>query len=125
MVLQKKYGVVRTTLRDRYIGKSRLFAQARVESNQCINAVQEETLIDHINKLILRKIPPTVQITQNLAEEIAGRQIGKNWHARFIHRHHNRLNSLYVRNMDHLRQKAEYKPIFQMYFDLVCNNYYM
>ena len=39
---------------------------------------------------------------------------------RFIRRHRNRLNSLYIRNIDHLRQKAEYKPIFQMYFDLVC-----
>ena len=121
----EKYGVARTTFRNRFKGKTRPHAQAHADSLQCLNAVQEEALINQINKLTLIKIPLTAQITQNLAEEIIGRPVGKNWHARFIQRHKDRLNSLYIRNMDHLRQKAEYKPMFQMYFDLVCNSYHM
>ena len=116
----KKYSVARRTLRNRFTGKTLPIAQAHAESIQCLNKVQEETLINQINKLTDLKIPPTAQMTQNFAEEIVGRPIGKNWHARFIHRHRNRLNSLYIRNMDHMRQKAEYKPVFQLYFDLVC-----
>ena len=121
----KKYGIARTTLRNRFTGKTQSITHAHAESVQCLNAIQEETLINQINKLTLLKIPPTAQITQNMAEEIVGRPVGKNWHARFIRRHGDRLNSLYIRNMDHLRQKAEYKPVFQMYFDLICNSFHM
>ena len=89
-----------------------------------INSI-EETLINQINKLTLMKILPTTQITQNLAEEINKRPVEKKWHPRFIYRHHTRLYSLYIRNMDHTSQKAEYKPLFQIYFDLLCNGYHM
>ena len=68
------------------------------------------------------KIPPTTKITQNLAKKIVGRPVGKNWHAGFIYKHRNRLNSLYIRNMDYMRQKAKFKPIFEMYFDLIYNS---
>ena len=109
----KKYGIARTTLRDRFTGKSRSMAHAREESAQCLNRIQEETLISQINKLTVMKIPPTAQITQNLAEEIIGRLIKRNWYTRFIHRHRDRLDNLYIRNIDYLRQKVEYKPLFQ------------
>ena len=35
-------------------------------------------LIGHINKLTDRGIPPTSQIVKNLAEEIRGKEVGKN-----------------------------------------------
>ena len=61
----------------------------------------------------------TPQITTNLAEMIVGRTLSKNWHRAFIIRHKKRLKSLYLRNIDHERQKAEYKPSFEHYFALV------
>ena len=74
----KKYGVARTTLRDRFTNKHQSFAQFQAESIQCLNTVQEKTLISQINKLTLKKIPPTAQITKNLTEEIIRRPVGIN-----------------------------------------------
>jgi Tc5 transposase DNA-binding domain len=57
---------------------------------QQLSDEQEKALIMQINKLSLRDIPPTSRITQNLAGEIAGVNLGKNWTARFIKRHKKR-----------------------------------
>jgi hypothetical protein len=115
----KKYGVARTTLRRRFKGETVSIQQHHAEKLQCLNNIQEEILIEQINKLTRLGCPPTPQITKNLAEAIIGRPVGKNWHAGFIRRHKNRLYSLYLHNIDSDRQKAEYKPMFKHYFELV------
>ena len=37
----------------------------------------------------------------------------------FIHRHKDKLERLYLHNIDNMRTKAEYGPVFKQYFDLV------
>jgi hypothetical protein len=66
-------------------------------------------------------MPPTSAIVHNLAKEIRGRDVGKNWVGQFIRRNKDRLTSLYLRNIDNLRVLSEYTPMFQLFFDLVCN----
>src|SRR5205814_9729214 len=83
-------------------------AIANSECRQRFTIQQEEVLIGQINRLTDRGIPPTSQIVRNLAEEIAGSSVGKNWTGTFIGRHKERLKSLYLRNIDNLRTKAEY-----------------
>jgi hypothetical protein len=63
----------------------------------------EELLIDRINNLSMRQMPPTSHIVKNMAEEIYGRAVGKNWTGQFINRHKSRLHSMYLRNIDNLR----------------------
>src|SRR5580700_10192667 len=86
--------------------------KTRIEANsfwhQCLTIEQEEVLIARINELSDRAMPPTSQIVRNLAEEIRGEPVGKNWVGQFVERHGIRLKSLYLRNIDNLRAGAEY-----------------
>jgi hypothetical protein len=119
----KKYEIQRTTLARRYKGQTHSREAANSEYRQRLNHVQEETLIRHINKLTDRGIPPTSQMVKNIAEEIAGLSVGKNWTSDFVRRHKERLKSLYLRNIDNLRTKAEYAPLFKQFYDLVEYTY--
>ena len=76
-------------------------------------------MIHLIISLTDRGLPPTSRIIRNLAEELLGGPVGKNWTGDFIKRHKDRLKSLYLRNIDSQRHKAEYKPSFKQFYDLV------
>jgi hypothetical protein len=64
-------------------------------------------------------MPPTARIVRNLAEEIIGGSVGKNWTGDFVKRHKNRLTSLYLRNLDRQRVKSEYAPLFEQFYNMV------
>jgi hypothetical protein len=87
--------------------------------HQCLTNEQEEVLIARINDLTDRGMPPTSQIVRNLAEEIRGEHVGKNWVGQFVKRHGLRLKSLYLRNIDNLWASAKYAPMFQLFFSIV------
>jgi hypothetical protein len=87
---------------------------------QNLTSNQEEELIKVINDLSFRGLPPTSSIVRNLAEEMVSRLVGKNWTGQFIKRHKARLKSIYLRNMDNMRVKAEYGPMIQLFFRMVC-----
>lgn len=112
----RKYGCDRTAIsrRIRGITKTRLEAQSLY--HQALTNTQEEVLISHINKLTDRGMPPTSYIVKNLAEEIKGGSVGKNWVAQFCKRHKLRLKSAYLRNIDNLRASAEYAPMFILFY---------
>ena len=76
-------------------------------------------LIDQINKLTQRSMPPTSRIVRNLAEEIIGGPVGKNWTALFVKRHKDRLKSRYLRNVDNPRVKADSVPNSAHFYSLV------
>jgi Tc5 transposase-like DNA-binding protein len=76
-------------------------------------------LIKYINKLSDRGILPTSQIVKNIAEEIIGGELGKNWVGQFVKRHKDEITSLYLQKMDKVRVKSEYAPIFKQFYDLV------
>ena len=63
-------------------------------------------------------MPPTSHIVRNLAEEIRGKPVGKNWVSQFVKRYSIRLKSLYLRNIDNLRASAEYALMFQLFFSI-------
>ena len=66
-------------------------------------------------------MPPTSQIVKNLAEEVIGRSVRKNWTANFVRRHQGELRNLYLCNIDNLRVKGEYAPTYKLFFDLVSS----
>ena len=68
-----KYNVDRSTLSRRFRGIQRSYAESRSESIQNLTNAQEEVLIDFINRLSDRSLPPTSQIVKNVAEELCGR----------------------------------------------------
>ena len=58
----------------------------------------------------------------NLAEEMIGESVGKNWIGDFVRRHKDRVTSLYLRNINSQRIQSEYAPIFKYFYDLVRFN---
>jgi hypothetical protein len=119
----RDFGIERTTLMRRYKGICASRQEATSLYYKLLTDTQEEALIDQINKLTVRGLPPTLQIIKNLAEKIIGGNMNKNWTAGFVQRHSTRLKSLYLRNIDNLRMKSEYRPYIQFFFDLVVFNF--
>ena len=118
----KKYLVVESTLRKRWKGQSISRHDAASKYRQRLTDAQEEAFILQINRLTDRGIPPTSRIVRNLAEEVIGGSVGKNWTGNFVRRHKDRLKSLYLRNIDSQRIRSEYAPLFRQFYDLVCSN---
>ena len=118
--IAKKFDLEHTTLAKRYKGQTTSKTEANSLYRNLLNHVQEEQLVKQINKLTLRQMPPTVQIVWNMAEEIIGKKVNKNWTSHFVHRHQTRFKSLYLRNIDNLRAKAEFAPMFKHFYELVC-----
>lgn len=119
LVTAKKYDLVESTLRRRWQGKTMSHEAASSEFKQRLTNTQEETLIQRINLLTDRGMPPTSQIVRNLAEEIIGASVNKNWTGGFVKRYKNRLKSVYLRNIDSQRVKSEYVSLMKQFYDLV------
>jgi hypothetical protein len=115
----RKHCVARKTLEDRWKGKSVSMKEAVSTHRQCLTNAQERALIQLINKLTDRRMPPTSAIVRNLAEEIRGSAVGKNWTASFVHRHRAELKSVYLTGIDLKRVKNEYLPTYKLFYDLV------
>ena len=116
----KKFSLVESTLRRRWHGKTMSYSAASSEHKQRLTNAQEDTLVEQINRLTDRGMPPTSSIIRNLAEEILQGPVGKNWTGGFIRRHKNRITSIYLRNIDSQRVKAEYPPVFEYFYTLVA-----
>jgi predicted GTPase len=115
----EKYNVKRTTLYNRWSGKSASRVTANSLYHQCLTNAQESVLIRQINFLTNRGLPPTSRIVRNMAEEIAQRRVGKNWVSEFVKRHEKDLLSRYLQAMDRDRKAAEYAPLFKAFYELV------
>ena len=83
----KKWNLDRTTLARRHRGETVSNQDATSYARRQLTDVQEKTLIQYINKLSNRGLPPTPQIVKNLAEEISQTKLGPNWVSRFCKRH--------------------------------------
>jgi hypothetical protein len=66
-------------------------------------------------------MPPTSAIVTNLAEEIRGASVGKNWTAQFVNRHKDELKSVYLKNIEAKRVKGEYSLTYIYFFKLVLS----
>jgi hypothetical protein len=117
----RHYKCSQTAVSRRVRGLTKTRKEANSFWHQCLTIEQEEVLIHRINYLTDRAMPPTSHIVKNLAEEIRGGRVGKNWVGQFVKRHGIRLKSLYLRNIDNLRAGAEYAPMFQLFFSVVSD----
>lgn len=115
----EKYDVNRKTLENRWKGKSTSMEACVSNHRQCLTNSQERALVQLINKLTDRRIPPTTAIVKNLAEEIRGCAVGKNWTASFVDRHKDDVKSLYLKSIDNKRVKGEYAAPYELFYKLV------
>jgi transposase-like protein len=114
-----KYGLCAHTLGNRWKGRTTSMEEAVSIHRQALTNSQEKALIQVINQLTDRKMPPTSAIVKNLAEEIRGAPVGKNWVGSFVQRHQDILKSVYLKNMEAKRIKGEYPPTYEYFFKLV------
>jgi hypothetical protein len=115
----RAHGCDRTAISGRVRGLTKTRKDVNSFFHQCLTDDQEEVLIARINILTDRGMPPTSHIVRNLAKEIRGEPVGKNWTGQFVKRHNLRLKSAYLRNIDNIRVSAEYAPMFILFFQLV------
>jgi hypothetical protein len=122
----KKHRVNNVTLRHRFLGEQLSPTAAASLYRQRLSAVQEVALIDQINRLTDRGLPPTSQMVRNMAEEMIQSKVGKNWTGDFVRRHQDILKSVYLRNIDKQRVKADYPPSLKHFYNLVLIfNYFL
>jgi hypothetical protein len=100
--IAKKYDLVYTTLFRRFKGETTFIEECISMHRQALTSSQEKALIHLINRLTDRNLPPTPRIVKNLAEEIRGCAVGKNWTANFVARHKDVLKSVYLRTIDNV-----------------------
>ena len=92
----RKYELDRSTLTKRHKGIMSSMTTCSSEHKQRLTAEQEEVLIEQINNLTDRVMPPTSLMVKNMAEEIIIGPVGKNWTSNFCKRHQGRLKSVYL-----------------------------
>ena len=115
----RRFKVNHTTLRRRFDGTQRSYAQCRSETHQKLTSSQEEVLIGYINKMTDRSSPPTSQFVKNFAEELCKKPVSKNWVSNFTRRHKDRLCAKYLRSIDQRRVVGESIPFITHFYELV------
>ena len=115
----REWRLGRTAVGRRFEGKTVSRADANSEYRMLLTNAQEEALIARINCLTDRNMPPTSAMVRNMAEEIRGAEVNKNWTSTFVQRHQDCLKSLYLRNIDNKRASSEYSPMFKLFYRLV------
>ena len=114
-----QYSVDCSTLSRRYHGKQQSYLESHSESVQCLTLLQEQILIDFINRLTNRSLPPTSQIVKNVAQELSNRSVGKNWVGQFTRCHSDQLHTGYLQSIDNKRLNAENLVLMQMFYNQV------
>ena len=115
----RKHGIDRTTLRRRFQGKQAPRGVSHIEAQGHLSVKMEEVLIERINTLSARGLPPTPQFIANMVLELSGEQVGPNWVSRFVKRHDDDLSSIYLESIDYARRIADNSKHFKDYFEKV------
>ena len=114
----RRHGVTRSALSKRFHAKTSSLAQG-AESRRMLNDKQEEELINYIHHLCERCLPPTPKIVANVAQELCGRKLSRNWSSRFVARHKHRLDARYLNTIDLARHKADSRSNYEAYFAII------
>lgn len=82
----KQFKIDRTTLSRRHQGLA-LSHEAAAARKQLLNPQQEEELVRYIERCTEKGLPPTREMVQNFASEVAKWEASESWVTRFLHRH--------------------------------------
>jgi hypothetical protein len=114
-----QYNVDRTTLSRRHRGITRSRVDY-IDELSLLTQYQQKTLVDYINVLTERGIPPTNTMVRTFAYDISGKWPGKNWVYRFVDAHNDVLQSGYLQGADMSRTKADNIRQYERFFEMVC-----
>ena len=113
--LAKKYGINRCTLDRRHKG----LTEAHGVKHLSLHPQHEIELVRYIQTLTERLLPPTREMMQRFASDLAGKPVSESWVDRFIRRHPNHLISAYSKGMSKLRCNADSGAKYSLYFKLL------
>jgi hypothetical protein len=114
----RKHRISRSALSKRIHAKTSSKARG-YESQRMLSDKQEEELVNYIHHLCERCLPPTPKIVANIAQELCGRRLSKNWPSRFVARHKHVLDARYLNTIDLARHKADSRSNYEAYFAIV------
>lgn len=119
--ISRKYGLQRTTLSRRW-HKARQGPSPTQDRQQheFLEEGQRAALIQRLRELSSRHLYVTPAILRNMATEIGSRRPGRSWAQRFIRKYKSEFKCITVSGMETARHVAEYRPVFEEYFDIVC-----
>lgn len=113
--IAKKHGVARMTLMRRHRGETEAYGVR----NLSLHPQHEKELVRYIDTLTERRLPPTKEMIQRFASDLAGKPVLESWVDRFIRRHPNHLISAYSKGMSKLRCNADSGAKYSLYFKLL------
>jgi hypothetical protein len=116
--LAKNHGVVRSTLSRREQGLS-VSREEKAIAQRLLTPTQESELVEYIERLTERHLPPTRTMIKNFASEIAGKEPSDSWVTDFLHRNRDHLISQWATAIDSDRHKADSWGKYKQYFDLM------
>ena len=85
-----KHGVNRSTLSRRHRGVQGT-RESQYDDQRLLNNQQSKTLIQWINELTKRGLPPSNEMLNNFAKEICGKEPGKMWSHQWLEKHNNEI----------------------------------
>ena len=114
-----KYGIDRSTLSRHWTGASKK-KDIAYDNHRLLTTTQSKGLIQYINDLTERGLPPTTAMVRNFVATITGRQPGPNWVSRWLKAHSKELKSGYLTPIDSQRKKADSAFYYSLYFELMA-----
>jgi hypothetical protein len=102
----KKFNINRTTLSRRH-QSLQAPRTAQYEHLQKLSPHQEAELVQYIEELTKRSLPPTREMVQNFASSIARERVSESWVTRFINRHKMDLIPKWSNGMERSRHIAD------------------
>ncbi|KAI7973275.1 hypothetical protein EIK77_004552 [Talaromyces pinophilus] len=117
-LVARTYGVDQSNLSRRYRGVTGS-KEAQYNNQRLLSNEQSRALINYINQLTERGLPPTNSMLANFARDICGKAPGKNWASRWVKAHSDKIISRYSKPLDSDRKKADSAWKYTLYFELL------
>lgn len=116
--IAQKHGVVRSTL-TRKVQLRTLSHQEDAITRRKLQPQQEVELVQYVDKLTEDHLPPTREMIQEFASNIAQEPVSDSWVNRFIHRNDEELTPQWTTSMDRNRHGADSADKYTRYFELL------
>jgi hypothetical protein len=116
--IAENHGVVRSTLTRKHRGETRSVHDAHLALRN-LSPQEEAELINYIEQLTADHLPPTREMVQNFASNIAGHPVSMSWVDRFVNKNSEQLTTQWSTSMDRDRHAADSHEKYERYFAIL------
>ena len=120
-----EFGVKRTTLSRRHRGVQTSRENVTATHYSLLSKPQQNELVNYINKLSNKGLPPTIPVVRMLAIDICKTKPGKNWTWRFVRSYKDRLDHGFLQSINLARRKADSPKVYRAWFKDVRDPNYL